>query len=329
MKFFVSDFNFSAWQAVKGFTPEKWPQVTLLYGPPGTGKSTLLRLFYRRAVRTDRGSVLVDARRFARDYALAAQESTLGRFRRYYRTAPYLFLDDLQVLTGKKKTIEELLHTFEHRLEYEYKVFLTLESAKPDLEFLGRRLASRLLSGLTLPLYQPKPGEIRDFIRGDLAQRLAVVEPALVDGLTERAVNLTEAKNLIREFTVYIDQTAAAFTLESFREFWQMWECRQEAAPVPRNVIRVASQVTGIPAEEILGSRRVAPLVEARHLAMYAVREICGSGYAEIGRIFGKEHGAVIRACRSVAVKLEENQDLRERFRHIDKAFSSSGPDGG
>ncbi|CAA7601253.1 Chromosomal replication initiator protein DnaA [Acididesulfobacillus acetoxydans] len=329
MKFFVSDFNVSAWQAVKGFTPEKWPQVTLLYGPPGTGKSTLLHLFYRRALRSERGSVLAEARRFARDYALAAQESALGRFRRYYRTAPYLFLDDLQVLSGKKKTIEELLHTFEHRLEYEYKVFVTLESEKPDLEFLGRRLASRFLSGLTLPLYQPKAGEIRDFIRGDLAQRLALVEPALVDGLAERAANLTEAKNLIREFGIYIDQRAAAFTLEGFREFWQVWECRQKTKPVPRNVIRITSQVTGIPAEEILGSGRPAPLVEARHLAMYAVREICGCGYAEIGRIFGKEHGAVIRACRSVAVKLEKNEDLRERFRYIGQAFASSGPDGG
>lgn len=329
MKLFVSDFNYLACQAVKTFTPEKWPQVTLIYGPPGTGKSTLLNLMYLRTGRLRAGSVLVNARTFARGYALAAQDNALGQFRGHYRSVPYLFLDDIQLLAGKAKTIEELLHTFEHRLEYESKIFLSFESLRPDLDFLGEKLASRFLSGLTLPLYLPKPEELRDFIRENLVPKLALVDQAVVNRLTERVTNLKEAKSLIQEFNAYIERTDAGFNQESFHEFWQVREKWQQARPVPQNVIRITAEVTGISAKDILGSRRIPRLVEARHLAMYAIKETCGCTYAEIGRLFGKEHGGVIQACRAMVGKIEANEGLKGRFLLIREAFTNNSPDRG
>lgn len=329
MKLFVSDFNYQACQAVKTFTPEKWPDVTLMYGPPGTGKSTLLKLMHLRTVRSRAGSMLVNARTFAREYAWAAQEGSLNQFRERYRSIPYLFLDDIQWLVGKAKTIEELLHTFEHRMEYESKLFLTLESQRPELDFLGEKLASRFMSGLTLPLYSPGPEELREFIGGNLAHRLALVEQAVVSSLAERVANLTEAKKLMREFSTFIDRTDASFTLESFQGFWQGREEWHQSRPVPENVIRVTAEVTGISRGDILGTRRIPNLVEARHLAMYAIKETCGSTYAEIGRLFGKEHGAVIQACRIMTTKLEANEGLRERLMTIRAAFGNFSPDKG
>lgn len=71
--------------------------------------------------------------------------------------------------------------------------------------------------------------------------------------------------------------------------------------PIPRasEVIDRCAEVTGVPVTDILGPCRETAIVDARHLACVALREICKMSYPEIARKLGyRSHASVVSTVR-------------------------------
>ncbi|WP_210168263.1 helix-turn-helix domain-containing protein [Prosthecomicrobium hirschii] len=58
-----------------------------------------------------------------------------------------------------------------------------------------------------------------------------------------------------------------------------------------RTVIAHVARTTGIDATLLASEARSRPIAQARHLAMYLARALCGASYAQIGeRLGGRDH---------------------------------------
>lgn len=81
-----------------------------------------------------------------------------------------------------------------------------------------------------------------------------------------------------------------------------------------RTIIDLAAQFFGVSIIEIVSQRREARLVEARHIAMFAIRSLLPRSYPEIGRAFGhRDHTSVRLACLNIERDMEADDDRRER----------------
>ncbi len=71
----------------------------------------------------------------------------------------------------------------------------------------------------------------------------------------------------------------------------------------PKNACQLTvdavADLSGIPAEEIMGRRRVADVVFARHAAMYLMRK-ANRSYPQIGLWFNRDHTTIMHAVRQV-----------------------------
>ncbi len=322
MRLFVSDFNALIYQAIDKFNFDNAPQVTLIYGPQGLGKTTILNLLYQRMFRKRLLVELVNAQAFAQDYAYAAQENFLDSFRARFRSPKLLLIDDLQLLAGKPKTLVELFYTYEHIIEREGKMIISLEADFPELNFLGKGLASRLLGGLVLPVRQPLSEEIEEFINYYLEKRLLVMEREVVQALASLVCNLKMVINSIDKFVEFAEARQVALTLPYFQEFWTKLEAAKSRELEPVNVIRVSAEVMGITVEDLLGFKRTPKIAEARQLAIYSTRFLCRNSYPEIGRCFSRGHAAIIYACQQMDKKLALDHNLKQKFEAIIKVFS-------
>jgi len=87
----------------------------LLCGSSGVGKTHLLRAVVREYRRQHPRStaVYLSAEQFTTGFLEALRGSGLPSFRQKCRGAKLLAIDDLQFFPGKRRTIEELLHTFD------------------------------------------------------------------------------------------------------------------------------------------------------------------------------------------------------------------------
>jgi hypothetical protein len=84
-------------------------------------------------------------------------------------------------------------------------------------------------------------------------------------------------------------------------------------------ILRAAAEEFGVPLAEILSESRERYVVDARHAAMWALRQHVELSYPDIGQIFnGRDHTTAMNAVRRVEGKVSEPAcDWPERMARI------------
>lgn len=325
MSWFISEFNSFAFRFIKKYNLAKAPEVTLIYGPRGVGKSTLLQELYLREI--NEGKLLTDARLFARQYAYAAQDDKLHPFRKRHRSLSLLLLDDLQLIEGKAKTIEELHYTYENIIEHGGKLVLTVEGELPALDFLGERLASRFSGGAILPINSPQDYEIKAFLEYYTHEIRIIVDDLVLKSISEQVKNLVDAKMHIKKFLQYAEIHEDELGFPCFQAYWEEQEVKRQETADPVNIIRNVSKVMGIPAEEMVSISRKATVNTAREMAIYCIRTLCSLSYPAIAGYFNRNHNTIMMSCKKMEEKLSKDQELKNTFNLVLSTFKTKKPE--
>jgi len=112
-------------------------------------------------------------------------------------------------------------------------------------------------------------------------QRLAEQEAA-----REKALQAILAK-----YRCAVDTSGALFTAKPIR----VWTPFLRA----RRAVRLVAYIWGVTVEDIMGSRRSAVLVSARHAAIYVVAKITEWSLPELGKRFGgRDHTTILHALK-------------------------------
>ena len=92
----------------------------------------------------------VSSEEFTNEYIAAIQENQLVKFRKKYRQADVLLIDDIQFLAGKERIQEEFFHTFNALHEAHKQIVLTCDRPASEIQNLEHRLVI-VLSGAWSP----------------------------------------------------------------------------------------------------------------------------------------------------------------------------------
>jgi len=322
LNWFLSEFNIRAWRLIKNYESEQASGVTLIYGPRGIGKSVMLRHVYEHSGLKG-GSILTDALSFARQYAYAAQNNKLNLFRHRYRSTQLLLIDDLQLLAGKAKTIEELHYTYEYVIGNGGKMVIAIEADSPQLEFLGERLASRFLSGVVIPIERPRADEIMRFLVEYIRGKHLFMNELVLELVAERTDSLAKAVMVMEKFVQFAEIQQDELSLACFQIYWENEERKKTIVANPANIIRIASQTMGISVEEMLGPGRKPRVNEARQLAIYTIRTLCEISYPAIGRYFNRNHNTILISFQKIQDKLLKDQELYNKYEIILNSFKA------
>lgn len=95
----------------------------------------------------------------------------------------------------------------------------------------------------------------------------------------------------------------------------------------PQQIIAMCAYETGVPIGALKGRSRTGKVAYTRQVAMLLMREHCAGlpgkpmTYEAIGKLFGRDHGTVVHACKSVQNMADTStsdsqliQKLRERL---------------
>ena len=87
-------------------------------------------------------------------------------------------------------------------------------------------------------------------------------------------------------------------------------------------IIEAVANSYGFTAEKVLSNERTRPVSEARHVAMFIVREQCQFSLSETARIFGrKDHATVVNAVENVRFWIQHDRDFKARWPQTAKAI--------
>lgn len=279
-----------------------------LSGSPGLGKTHLMGAIteYLGRNRPDLNILFTSAESFTSEFVEVVRSGeSVDSFRRRYRSVDVLLVDDIQFIAGKRHTEEEFFHTFNTLHEAGAQIVLSADTDPSEIEGLTERLSDRFEWGLTVELESP-----------DLATRLTVlrqlIDEAGIELTDSEAVRLlaTEVTSNLRQLRGALTRLVAEASLagsEITRELVAGFVAQGGgAAPrpselTPRQIREMASEHFSVPVEDLVSRRRDRKTVQARAVAIFVTREVCGSTLAEIGSLYGgRDHSTILAAVRRV-----------------------------
>lgn len=297
----------------------------LLYGDPGTGKTHLLHSVCERMRQiAERHAIFYQScEEFTNRYIASVKSNSLTSFRRHYRHAEVLALDDLDFLSGRKRTQEEFFHTLSDLVEKGTHVLLSCSRSPREWSGLQSRLASRLQSGLVARLGPPDV-ETRTRILLGKARYRGCELPAEVAAFIVSRVrgDLREVEGALSKVLIASSSNNTPVSLELTRSVLE--------DPVPMSALTVSHILQAVeehfhlPRKELLSPSKVRSLVYARQTGMYLTRELTPLSLEEIGRQFGgRDHTTVIYALHRIEELETERPEVKATLRTLRDAIAS------
>ena len=297
--------------------PAKTYNPLFLYGGVGLGKTHLMQAIGQAmlAKKKNLKVMYISSERFTNEFIDAIQHSTLVKFRKKYRLADVLLIDDIQFLAGKDRSQEEFFHTFNVLFDGHKQIVLSSDRPPSEIANLEQRLVSRFEWGLTAEL-QPPDIETRLAILRKKAEAMQIkLAPEIYDFLAKRIrTNVRRLEGALMRVASFASLSGQALTQEKVEHLLK--DILQEEARRTVTIDQIQRKVAehyDVRLADMTSKRRPANIAFPRQVAMYLARELTKSSLNEIGDAFGgRDHGTVLHAHRLVKQRMKDEEKTRQ-----------------
>jgi len=320
-----SEFAHAASLAVAK-SPSRTYNPLFIHGGVGLGKTHLLHAIGHHIARSKRGAKVayVRSETFTNEFIQAIQTNSLVKFRKRYRQADVLLIDDIQFLAGKERSQEEFFHTFNSLFEGRKQIVLSSDQPPSEIAQLEQRLVSRFEWGLTAEL-QPPDMETRLAILRKKADTLQVtLPPHVLEYLAHRIKsNVRRLEGALLRVASFASLSGRPLTDESIEHLLR--DILQEEARRAVNIDQVQRKVAehyDVRLADMTSKRRPANIAFPRQVAMFISRRLTKCSLQDIGEAFGgKDHGTVIHACKTVQNRMDKEESLRQVVKFLEASL--------
>ena len=289
-----------------------------IHGKSGLGKTHLMYAIINTILERDPSLkvIYIKGEEFTNKLVEAIKNNSTEQFREKYRTADILLVDDIQFIAGKSATQDEFFHTFNALYEAQKQIIVTCDRPIREMKNLEERIRTRLEWGLSADITPPDtelrmaiirkkaeevnltlPEEIVEFMAKKLKDNVRLIEGgvkklAAIRFIMGREITMDIAKNEISDL-VPTDEP--------------------KSAKVEKIILGVCDKYN-ISKDTILGKKRTADIVTARHVCMYTLREAIDMTYTDIATIFSCDHTSVMSAIRKITREKSDRADFGEEL---------------
>jgi chromosomal replication initiator protein len=307
-------------------SPAKTYNPLFIYGGVGLGKTHLMQAIgqYVLAKKKTTKVIYLSSELFINEFIDAIQHSNLVKFRKRYRQADLLLIDDIQFLSGKERSQEEFFHTFNTLFDGHKQIVLSSDRPASEIANLEQRLVSRFEWGLTAEL-QPPDVETRIAILRKKARGMSIKLPEDVfDFLANRIrTNVRRLEGALMRVASFASLSGKELTHEVIEHLLKdiLQEEARHSVTIEQIQRRVAEHFD-VRLADMTSKRRPANIAFPRQVAMYLARELTKASLNEIGEAFGgRDHGTVLHACKLVKRRMKEQDSIRQTISFIDSSL--------
>ena len=306
--------------------PARTYNPLFVYGGVGLGKTHLMQATgqYVWAKKKNVKVIYVSSELFINEFIDAIQHSNLVKFRKRYRQADLLLIDDIQFLGGKERSQEEFFHTFNTLFDGHKQIVLSSDRPASEIANLEHRLVSRFEWGLTAEL-QPPDIETRLAILRKKAHTMQIkLQDEIFQFLASRIrTNVRRLEGALMRVASFASLSGKELTQEVVEHLLKdiLQEEGRHSITIEQIQRRVAEHFD-VRVADMTSRRRPASIAFPRQVAMYLARELTKASLNEIGEAFGgRDHGTVLHACKLVKKRIAEQDNIRQTISYIDSSL--------
>jgi chromosomal replication initiator protein len=323
-EFMVGESNLLAHSACKAIANGDTSFGSSLYinAGSGLGKSHLTHAVAHTIVDHFPGTRLyyLTAQQFSTEMVSRIKSNSMDEFKnKYHNYCDVLLIEDVQSLTGKAKTQEELNEILDVLMKSGKRIILTGSAIPRELTNIDEGFRSRMSAGLISTINPPDlhtsrliinrkakncnlllDEELIEYlaqsIRGDIRKlESAIVGLKAKSSLLRREPDIAMAKEVVSEIIGNSQDLSAEF----IRDF-------------------IARQFK-ISIRDLQSKSRKKTIAFPRQVSMYLARKYTEQGLAEIGKAFNRDHSTVLHSVRVISEAMSRNGSIRGQVELLGK----------
>lgn len=325
-RFIVGPFNELAFAAAMGVVknPLRSYNPLFFYGSSGLGKTHLIQGIGNEIKKTypEKKVLYVSAEKFSTDYVSSVQMNRSAVFRDKYRKYDVLIIDDIQFVSGKEGTQNELFHLFNVLYEQGKNIIFSSDKHPNHILGLEERLKTRFNAGMTIDIQEP-----------DLESRIAIIREKIVSlpyTIPDDVVlyiasvvvgSIRELEGVINILTIHTELKQKPITLTEVKNL-----IKNNIKPKKNIsldvVVKTIADYYNIDERILYEKTRRKEVVKARQIVMFLLREDFNESYPSIGaKLGGKDHTTVIHSYEKIKNELQQSAHLMREVEELRALF--------
>ena len=320
--FVIGSFNNLAYAAAQATLQR--PGISynplFIYGDTGRGKTHLIQAIGNHFKKQYPGRKVfyLTSEKFAVDYTDSVQAGTANRFKDKYRQYDLLIMDDVQFLSKKDRTQEELFHLFNALHDTNKQIIFSSDRAPAAIPDVAERLKGRLASGMAIDIGEPDPESRMAIVRKKAASHGVMLSDEVVEYVaTSMSGSIRELEGMVNSIICHAQVKGFAPDIAEVRQSLRAFTRPQKNISV-KNVVDKVAEFYGIDEESIYEKTRRREVVRPRQVIMYILREDFSISYPTIGvKLGGRDHTTVIHSCEKIKREVVVDSELAKEIQNI------------
>ena len=320
--FIVGPFNELAYAVAQAIitNPGQNYNPFFVYGGTGLGKTHMIQAIGNTIkIKYPLKKVYyVSLERFAIDYINSIQNKNPNSFKEKYRKYDVIIMDDIQFISGKDKTQEELFHLFNTLYENNKQIIFSSDKHPNFIQGLEERLQSRFASGMTVQIITPDYESRVAIIKNRLELTSCIVDPEIISYLAESLnSNIRELEGSLNAIIYQSQLKNTSLSLSDVKSLIKN-NIRPKKNVAIKDIVKIVADQYGLSEEVVYEKTRRREVVRARQVAMYLLREDFNISYPLIGqKLGGRDHTTVIHSHLKIKNDLKTDPSLLQEIEKI------------
>ena len=298
-----------------------------IYGGSGLGKTHLMQsiVHFINENNPTLRVLYVSCEQFTNELIASIRNNNGSAFRDKYRSVDVLLIDDIQFITNKEGTQEEIFHTFNAIYEAKKQIVISSDRPPRELETLPERLRSRFEWGLTVDISYPDYETRMAILRSKEESENYNIDNEVIKYIaTNIRSNIRELEGALTKIVAYSRLNNKEITLSLAEEALRdhIYPNREDVI-TPERIIAVVAEHYDLKTSDLSSERRNKEGAYPRQIAMYLCCSLTNASLSNIGKALGKkDHTTVIHGRDKIAKEIEENASLKNTIEVLKKKLS-------
>jgi chromosomal replication initiator protein len=318
--FVIGPFNELAHAATQAII--KQPGIVynplFIYGNTGHGKTHLIQAAGNQIKNADKKVFYLTSEKFTTEYVNAVQTNKVAAFKDKYRKYDVLIMDDIQFLSGKEKTQEELFHLFNTLYDNNKQIIFSSDQHPNFIPGLEDRLKSRFNQGMIVDITQPDHESRVAIIRTKIEKNNIRLKDDIYDLLAKTINgNIRELEGAINSIICQTQLKGKTLSINEIKDLIKNSSKPKKMVSV-NELIKIVSEFYNIDEQSICDKTRRKEVVRPRQVIMYLLREDFSISYPTIGeKLGGRDHTTVIHSCDKIKKDIKVDNTLSQQLNQL------------
>lgn len=326
--FIVGPSNSLAYAAAHAVTqkPGKLYNPLFIHGGSGLGKTHLLHAIRNDISQINQNMAVLyqPAERFTDDFIAAVRSNGMHRFNKKYQSADVLLIDDIQVISRKEQTQEAFYNIFNAFYNAGKQIVFSGDSLPGEMDGLGVRLRSRLVSGLVADISGPSIETKMAILqkKAALSGKSIPDEVAYFIAASPSFYSVRDLEGALVRVMALSSLTNQLISLDLARSVLLQGTKKQSQAISLDRIIKIVSNFYPCTFSELRSKIRTKDLVIARHLVIYFMKKLMQKSLRDIGSMLGdRNHATILHALEKIEITCKQDLMFKSKISRIEAAI--------